>query len=287
MSSPSCSSRLSGVDCDERRSRFCRREEKCGRERLPEENYIIFNEYSNSYCMTNSGQISGVAWLIRSGNKSSFCMENRVALTKDEQKAIGDSQPFMLEDITYDPSGKVIEDSILVDSYNKKMSEKNMDIAITAEQAKEYKTQFSDRHFPMAILRESVKKSEHPVDALKRGLREECKKRFKDDSFVPTRTFYYERGLKCILVYFIDADMLETDPTAVEKKGRCNYFCAKSLKGVVDNDYLETKEHQILDNDVIEQRLLEFERKFGEKGIGCDLKYWGGLKMWNKCKEYF
>ena len=286
MSSTSGETKTRYAD-DERPSRFTRREDKFGKEPKPEDNYIVYSDYSNHYYMTNVGPISGVAWLIRRGNKSSFCIENRVALTKKEQQIIGDKQPFMLNNITFEPSGKVIEDSVLVNAYNEKMKKKNLDVTITIEEAKNNQQKFAERHFPMAILRERVKKSEHPIDALKRGLREECKKKFKDESFVPERTFYYERGLNCILVYFIDADMLETDLASVKKAGSCNYFCAKSLKGVVENDYLETKDHQLLDNDEIENKLLEFQEKFGENGIGCDLKYWGGLKMWNKCKEYF
>ena len=37
----------------------------------------------------------------------------------------------------------------------------------------------------------------------------------------------------------------------------------------------------------INSQIEEFEKKFGEEGLGCDLKYWGGLKMWRECKKHF
>ena len=42
----------------------------------------------------------------------------------------------------------------------------------------------------------------------------------------------------------------------------------------INNDYLETRSHEILTNDEIETRLVEFENKFGKNGIGCDLRFW-------------
>ena len=57
-----------------------------------------------------------VAWLIRYGNDySNLCFENRVALTKAEQLAIGDTQPFMLDEVTYDKDGNPIDDSTLAE----------------------------------------------------------------------------------------------------------------------------------------------------------------------------
>ena len=56
---------------------------------------------------------------------------------------------------------------------------------------------------------------------------------------------------------------------------------------LIDNDYMETIYHEILDNDELEKRLVEFEKKFGEEGLGCDLRFWGGLKMWQECKKHF
>ena len=50
---------------------------------------------------------------------------------------------------------------------------------------------------------------------------------------------------------------------------------------------METVDHDMLENDEVEKRLIEFEKKFGEEGLGCDLRYWGGLKMWRECKKHF
>lgn len=234
-------------------------------------------------------KITGVAWLTRNGkNHASFCQENRVALTKDEQKAIGDKQPFMLPTVTFDPQGKIIEDSILVDAYNQKMKSKGKDVTVTATQAKEYCKRFKARHFPMAILREAIKGDEHPKEALRRGIQEECKRVFRENVDIPEHTFVYERrGNSCLLVYFVEKNMLRIDLGSIKRTGPCNYFCAKSLDGIIENDYLETRNHEMLENDEIEKRLLEFQNTYGENGIGCDLKYWGGLKMWDECKKHF
>lgn len=263
---------------------------------------------SNILCLNWDGyyyvdglKITGVGWLIRDGSdKSNFCIENRVALTKDEQNKIGDKQPFMLNSVTYDKHGVSMEDSVLAKCYLDKMTSKGKGVKLTkqvdtimsfvlaqiVEDAKKRAIIFKDRHFPMALLREAIKENEHPKEALVRGLKEECKKKFKDSN-IPEHTFVYERrGNTALLIYLISYSALEIDVQAVEKTGSCNYFCAKSLP-IINNDYLETKNHEILDNRVIEEKLKSFEVRFGNKGIGCDLKYWGGLKMWEECKKHF
>ena len=62
------------------------------------------------------------------GKKSGFCIENRIALTKAEQEEIGDSQPFMLPEDTYLPTGFTIEDEILANKYIEKMNAKGKKI---------------------------------------------------------------------------------------------------------------------------------------------------------------
>ena len=265
---------------------------------------ITFVEEDNSYYIGDL-KITGVAWLIRDGaNKSSICLENRVALTKAEQEEIGDSQPFMLNNITYDINGSTLFDETLAKAYFDKMLSKDKNILFknpntqpwienetnSIEQiiidAKERAIRFKERHFPMAVLREGIKKGEHPSTALIRGVKEECKKKFKEGIQLPRHKFVYERRKNtCLLVYFVENNNLEIDIEATKCAGKCNYFCAKSLK-CINNDFLETKNHEILENGEIERRLHAFEKKFGEQGIGCDLKYWGGLKMWNECKKY-
>mgnify|MGYP001377644220 CR=1 FL=1 len=250
-------------------------------------------------------KVTGVAWLLRSKEKySGFCIENRVALTKAEQKEIGDTQPFMLPELTYVPSGFTIEDEVMANMYIHKMNSKGKEILFNnpntdscendVEQviadAKERQIRFKERHFPMAVLREAVKKDETPHDALQRGLREECKLKFFQGVTIPRHKFVYERrGNTCLLVYFIDRGTVCVDIDANLKAGCCNYFCAKSLgmNTLIDNDYLETVDHKMLENDEVERRLVEFEKKFGEEGLGCDLRYWGGLEMWRECKKHF
>lgn len=251
---------------------------------------VVYEESKECY-FVNGMKITGVAWLIRNGkDKSGFCIENRVALTKEEQQKIGDKQPFMLPKIVFDSQGKIFDDNILLEAYKRKMEEKNIDIVITSDEAKRFSLLFENRHFPMAVLRESVEGNENPLSTLKRGIKEECKKKFKENVDVPLYKFIYKRrGETCLLVYFIDDNLLEPDLEAIKAAGACNYFCAKSLKDIsfVDNKWLETRNHEILDNIEIEKRLLSFEEKFGKDGFGCDLKYWGALKMWRECQKYF
>ena len=259
----------------------------------------MFTQKEDDYYYINELKITGVGWLIRSGeNRSGFCIENRVALTKKEQKDIGDSQPFMLNEQTYDHKGKIMNDSLLAEAYKNKMISKGKHIKLKENDsgniinqiistAKNRNKVFEERHFPMALLREAVKKSEDPMNALIRGLSEECKKKFKSDIEMPEHKFVYERYNKtCIIVYFVNNDSLIDDEDAINKMGKCNYFCAKSIY-CINNDYLETRSHEILTNDEIETRLVEFESKFGKNGIGCDLRFWGGLTMWTECKKYF
>ena len=254
-------------------------------------------------------KVTGVGWLIRDGDThSSMCVENRVALTKAEQSAIGDKQPFMLNNYTRDNEGNIFTNVYLAKAYLDKMTSKGKEVKLTkdvfrsvgnvdnemsvlmqiVEDAQKRKKEFKDRHFLMALLREGIKDGEHPMDALERGIREECKKCFREGIGSIQHKFVYERrGNTCLLVYFVDADMLVDDHDAISKAGQCNYFCAKSLPGVIDNDYLETRQHEMLPNEEIERRLVDFEMRFGKNGIGCDLKYWGGLDMWQECKKYF
>lgn len=146
----------------------------------------------------------------------------------------------------------------------------------------------------MSVLREGIKTDsngnaigEKPEEALKRGLREERKKKFKEEIETLKHKFVYKRrNNTCLLVYFVDSDSLEDDAKAIEETGKCNYFCAKSLS-IINNDYLETRDHKLIFNDEIDKAMIDFENKFGENGEGCDLRYWGGLKMWNECKKYF
>ena len=256
------------------------------------------------YVNTEKGllKVTGVAWLTRFESMSGFCTENRVALTKNEQEEIGDTQPFMLPEVTYDHQGFTFDDSELANKYIQKMKAKGKSIlfnnpnteSLLAEveqvivDAKERETRFKDRHFPMAVLREGVKENESPQQALLRGLQEECKLKLIEGVECPQHKFVYERrGSTCLLVYFINDCLLETDCDAELKAGCCNYFCAKSLDELINNDYIETINHNMLDNGEVERRLEEFEQKFGEEGLGCDLKYWGGLKMWRECKKHF
>lgn len=249
-------------------------------------------------------KVTGVAWLLRDkNNQSGFCIENRVALTKAEQEEIGDSQPFMLpEDRTYDFQGFTLDNTVLAKKYMDKMKAKGKVIAFNNHNtvscltevgqviadAKERSNRFKERHFPMAVLREAIKKDETPHEALKRGLREECKVMFVEGVAIPRHEFVYKRRKNtCVLVYFIDICQVEKDEEATSKAGLCNYFCAKSLGDLIDNDYMETIYHEILDNNELEKRLVEFEKKFGEEGLGCDLRFWGGLKMWQECKKHF
>ena len=258
----------------------------------------------------NGLKITGVAWLERSGSThSAICTENRVALTKAEQAEIGDSQPFMLPETTVDADGHIVDEKKMAQAYLDKMSAKGKPVKLTqnvsgtttsvieqivADAKMRYnKFEYLGRRFLMSVLREAIKTEnkegveELPFSALKRGLKEERKKKFKDYVEMLEHKFVYtRRGGTCLLVYFIDSDMLEDDKEAMEKSGKCNYFCAKSVP-MLDNSFLETRDHKMIPNSEVEKALIDFENRLGKNGEGCDLKYWGGLKMWMMCKKYF
>ena len=110
--------------------------------------------------------------------------------------------------------------------------------------AKERAIQFRNRHFPMCVLREAIKGSEKPQDALIRGLKEEAKT-VCDARFLSLNLPMNAEEIRVFLVYFVDADLLEDDIDAIKESGKCNYFCAKSLS-LINNDYQETREHEML-----------------------------------------
>lgn len=252
----------------------------------------------DGYFTEDGDKISGVAVLVRNGpDKSDICTENRVALTKEEQKEIGDKQPLMLPETCIGVDGNVINDNVIFEAIMKKYDDAGKVLKLTPGppknlkdkvlmQARSLATIFTERHFPMAILREGIKNLEHPDKALIRLLKEEHQKKIKSDLIPPRYKFKYKRkpnSKTCVLVYFVQNEHLEPDEYALSKKGKCNYFCAKAIPEICDNDYQETKNHKILDNSEIENILIEFQQKFNQ----CDLSRWGGLKMWLECKKYF
>ena len=96
----------------------------------------------------------------------------------------------MLNEQTYDHKGRIMDDSFLAQAYKNKMISKGKHIKLSGDgseniinqiinTAKNRNKIFEERHFPMALLREAVKKSELPINALIRGLSEECKKKIQ------------------------------------------------------------------------------------------------------------
>ena len=90
---------------------------------------------------SDGDKISGVAVLVRDGqDKSDICTENRVALTKEEQKEIGDKQPLMLPETCIGVDGNVINDNVIFEAIIKKYDDAGKVLKLTPGPPKNLKT---------------------------------------------------------------------------------------------------------------------------------------------------
>ena len=101
-----------------------------------------------------------------------------------------------------------------------------------------------------------------------------------DIKFVYYRTGRHQET--ALLVFDIDDSLVLHHNEALEKRGRCNYFCAKSIPYFGNNDYLETRNPVLMNDDEVTSKLEEFTRTYGETGLGCDLSRWGALAFWKE-----
>ena len=210
-------------------------------------NTITYDQNTRHYFI-NGMKITGVAVRLEKANNTfDFCIENRVAMTKNEQKILGSKQPYMLPFETKSVSGNKIckrdilqkmiakinegspekanktlrgcmypyseEHTVIIDTGNEELNldddtANNLWTAAVVRQVL-----YKDRHFPMAVLREAYESEKHTSleDCLKSLLREEYHKKIKSHVPIPKHKFTYDRkgdGKKCMLVYFIKDEIL-------------------------------------------------------------------------------
>ena len=176
-------------------------------------------------------KITGVALRHTSCGKTRVYTENRVAMTKNEQKKLGSKQPYMLPQVCMGPNGPIPHQQArdaLWEHITAKCKEaedekpgkgvalmRGMCNPYSEENPVEWEVQndgpstkemlywatvmrqslYAKRHFPMPILREALKKHETPFDGLVRLLEEECRETLKNRAFpeVARHKFVYYR----------------------------------------------------------------------------------------------
>lgn len=266
-------------------------------------------------------KITGVSMRHTSVGKTRVYTENRVAMTKNEQKKLGSKQPYMLPQVCIGPYGPITHQEArdalwehmvlkcreaeeettgkgvaLMRGMCNPYSEENpveWEVQNDGPSTKEMlywatvmrQSLYDKRHFPMPILREALKQKEHPLEGLTRLLAEECREAFKPAAKPEIKFVYYitsRRGTTAQLVYDIDDSLVNWHHTAIETRGKCNYFCAKAIPYFGNNDYLETRNPVLMTDEEVTAKLEEFTQMYGENGLGCDLSRWGALAFWKE-----
>ena len=243
--------------------------------------------------------ISGVGVSMRKFNCDNktwavcICKENRVALTREEQGAIGSKQPYLLPNEPLLNAGG-LEISILEvgrEIYKRIEGETCSDekaLEVT-QKAKELGLKFSNRHFLHHILRETIEKKDTSIlDALNRLLSEEFTRKFKDSVQINenTKVYVYTRpgGKTGVATFIIDYNDTKTDVDALMNKGFCNWFSPKKVPAICDNSYYETKDHRFVTKEQCWRTLSEFHTVHSE--LGCDLSRWGALDYYHAMMAY-
>ena len=160
------------------------------------------------------------------------------------------------------------------------------------EKAREARKLFENRHFQMVVLREALKKDETLWEALLRLLNEEHLKKFKKGVILGKENggvnvggdFLYSRpGSKsAVLTWVINSEWIEDSEKSIQKKGECNYFCAKKLVDICSNDYNETRNHRYVSPEVAEIKIMEYM----DSVPGADWSRYGALKFFRTLKNH-
>ncbi|MDA7573877.1 hypothetical protein N8751_01190 [bacterium] len=255
--------------------------------------------------MTGDGVvISGVGTSLRKHNpdndtwKVNLCVENRVALTKVEQLAIKDKQPYLLpnepllnvrgDEMSYSDVGRKIH--LRMNKDEEKVPEITDEDAVhIVARAQTNGIRWSNRHFIHHILREQIeKKDDSIIDALKRLLSEEYGRKFRDISEIhaDTKVYIYVRpkGKTGVATFIIDYRDTKTDIDVLKKKGFINWFSPKKVPNICDNSYHETKDHHFVTHGQCWAELSQFFTTHSD--MGCDLSRWGGLTYYQAMIPY-
>lgn len=265
----------------------------------------IFKSSETGKWMTDDGIIiSGVGISLRKYNpdndtwKVNLCVENRVALTKVEQCAINDKQPYLLpnepllnaggDEMSYLDVGRKIHLRMNKDQENvPEITDEEAIHIVAAAQANGVR--WSNRHFIHHILREQIEKKDNSIiDALKRLLSEEYSRKFRDISeiYADTKVYIYVRpnGKTAVATFIVDYSHTKTDVDVLKKKGFINWFSPKKVPSICDNSYHETKDHHFVTRDQCWAELSQFMVIHTE--MGCDLSRWGALTYYQVMMPY-
>jgi hypothetical protein len=248
--------------------------------------------------------ITGVGASLRKYNpdndtwKVNLCVENRVALTKLEQLAIKDKQPYLLpnepllsvggHEMSYSYVGRKIHQRMNKDEEEVPEITDDEAVHIVAT-AQANGIRWSNRHFIHHILREQIEKKDNSIlDALKRLLSEEYGRKFRDsfEIYEATKVFIYIRpnGKTGVATFIIDYSDTKTDIDVLKKKGFINWFSPKKVPSICDNSYHETKDHHFVTHGQCWAELSQFFTNHSE--MGCDLSRWGGLTYYQSMTPY-
>ena len=237
--------------------------------------------------------ISGVSMAVRRTNRDTgkrqvrVGIENRVALTPTEQNELGDVQPYLLPDgDLLDRDGQVIPDirlgHIIYNRMNK--CEENtlnpQESRKVAQMARERGKRWWSRHFRHAIWREGLKDSDNSIiDALKRLLKEEGGRKFKEDKAPKEYSMIYMRrgGRSGQVVFVVDYEDTMIDVDVLRMRGLCNWFSPKKCPVICDNDYFETGEYIFMSEELADKYLREYGEEM--ERLGCDLSRWGAMEF--------
>lgn len=239
-----------------------------------------------------------------------FFEDHNVALTTDEKKNIGDSQPFMLPPRTLDSvknlkhigDGRDLTDEELGRMIHKRNITQEEAFAVVKKARKNYKL-YSEtsvclgkdlcfsRHFVDFIFTKNIE-NENLIDTVELLMREKINRKFKN-SYVKKKysnnfnwiQCFAKAGdvLECSLNWNIDLKDTTVDSDAVEKNLQShNYFCSKELPNVCYNAYHTNRNLRFLTISDIEKKMNAFQECFAH----CDLSQWNGLeglKQFKKC----
>ena len=240
-----------------------------------------------------------------------FFEDNRVLLTKEEQKEIGDWQPYMLQPRTYKnnlmKNGIELTDKELGEMIYKRKNERDEvpndftdeDAYKIVKKARDYYNRFSkktvcigpdlcfSRHLLDFMFRKKLEKEtlsgemiyEDIMTALDRLLKEELNRKFKSysarEKYNKKNCWIYKAD-NCTINWVIDLKDTVIDYNAVEKRLHSKYFCAKKLPEICDNKYNKTRNIKFLTLNEIQKRMESFQVTFAH----CDTSIWSN---WNSC----
>jgi hypothetical protein len=259
--------------------------------------YLLSCLLSNEFAIIpESLNVSGCAIaLFGDGDQVMIGDENRKALTDEEQKEIGSAQPYTLPENTIDYNGNVIDNVTLGRMVYQRQYKLKVMEEIPEKQALDITRQcisdgkrFKDRNFKMVGFRERKKRpkkvevdgveiiqEEHPRKTFDRLLEEEFGRKFIGEE-VPEPFLYSPPGRSSqMLVYPVDIKLTNIDNNLLAKKGKSNYFCAKDIPKICNNDYYETRNQRMVHVAEAYRILIEFGEKYKE----CDLSRWGAIHM--------